>query len=511
MKNANLALILVILCFFLFAFSSTKADPDLWGHLKFGQDIFSSLSVPRYDTYSYSSFGAPWINHEWLSELILYIIFKLAKSLGLVIFKLFSALSIASFIYISLSKNTKSVYLKLILMILCFSILWSGFAIRPQIFTFLLFTLLIFLLDRFENTADTRWIYCLPAIFLLWPNLHGGFITGVGFLLLYDVFKICERKFTPAPIGISVGSPQLVRGFPHGLIGITLLSLLATLVNPYGIGFYSFTIRAITMPRPLITEWQMVPLGLEYVNYFALCAIAALGFLFSKRRRSYFEASAILIAVYFSFIHKRHIVLLVILVLMYIPKYIDSFSGKWLARAENRYSQRVFIPIFAALSLYFLLAAFYSGNRLFTLVIPSQFPVNAVTFIKQNNISGNIFSNFNWAQMCIGELSPGSKVFIDGRYETVYSDSLIQGYCDVVFGKKDYKDFLAGFPETDIMFLQKGEVLAESLSKDSEWAKVYSSTVAQIFLKNNRHNKTALLNFKNHRLNYPAEKGAYIF
>ncbi len=494
MKSVKLALILVILSFFLFAFSSTKADPDLWGHLKFGQDILSNLSVPRYDSYSYSSYGAPWINHEWLSELILYIIFILSKGLGLVIFKLFAGLSIASLIYISLSKNTKSVYLKLVFMILCFSILWSGFAIRPQIFTFLFFTLLIFLLDRFENTEDNRWIYCLPVIFLLWPNLHGGFITGVGFLLLYCLFKIRERKFT------------------KGLANITVLSLLATLVNPYGIGFYSFTLRAISMPRPRITEWQMVPLGLTYVNYFALCAIAALGFIFSKRRRSYFEASAILIALYFSFIHKRHVILLIILVLMYVPKYIDSFAGKWFARVENRFSQKVFIPIFAALSLYFLLTLFYSGNRLFTLVIPrEEFPVNAVTFIKQNNISGNIFSNFNWAQMCIRELSPASKVFLDGRYETVYSDSLIQGYCDVVFGKRGYKDFLAGFPETDIMFLQKGEVLTESLAKDREWIKVYSSTVAEIFLKNNGHNKLALEDFKNHRLSYPAEKEAYIF
>ncbi|MCX5713886.1 MAG: hypothetical protein NT033_03565, partial [Candidatus Omnitrophica bacterium] len=182
--------------------------------MKFGQDTFIHLSVSRYDTYSYSSYGARWINHEWLAELILFLIFKLAKSIGLLIFKFTAGLGITFLIFNCVSKSTKSIYLRLLFIALSLSLICSGFAIRPQIFTYVFFALLVFLIDNFENDADKRWLYPLPLIFLLWVNLHGGFVTGIGFLLLYVLFKIAQKK---------------AKG---ELLLIALLCVFVTLINP---------------------------------------------------------------------------------------------------------------------------------------------------------------------------------------------------------------------------------------------------------------------------------------
>ena len=84
-KTVGLSLGLVIISLFIFVFSNNMVDPDLWGHLKFGQDILTKLAVPKYDFYSYSSYVAKWIDHEWLSELILYVIFRFTKGAGLII------------------------------------------------------------------------------------------------------------------------------------------------------------------------------------------------------------------------------------------------------------------------------------------------------------------------------------------------------------------------------------------------------------------------------------------
>jgi hypothetical protein len=447
------------------------------------------MAIPRYDSYSYSSYGARWTNHEWLSELILYLIFKFAKSAGLIIFKLSMGLIIAFLIYTSVIKNTKSLCLRLIFITLSLAIISGGFAIRPQIFTYVFFTVLVFLIAAFENTENIKSLYSLPAIFLLWVNLHGGFIIGVGILLAYALFKISDKRTTKK------------------LIFIIALSVLATFINPYGIKIWTFVLGAALKHRPYITEWGRVRFSLEYLNYFTFCLVAILSLLFSKRKRSHYEIFIILIALYFSFKHNRHTILFAILASMYMPKYITSFAGDWFVCLEKKFSQNIFISIFACLSLYLSLATFYRGRNLLAIEIPQdKFPINAVMFIKQNNITGNIFCSFNWSQMCIKELSETNKVFFDGRYETVYSDSLIQGYFDAILCKREYKEFLQSFHETDIMFLNRNEPLAKALSTDNSWIKVYSSLLAQIYLNNNKKNEKNIERFKSNEMIYPEEK-----
>lgn len=488
MKSLNLILILAISAFFFFVFSNNQVDPDLWGHLKFGQDTFYHRQIPQYDTYSYSSFGAPWINHEWLAELIFFLIFKIAHSAGLIIFKFFAGLAITFLIFWAVAKGTKSIYLRLICMALPLSLICSGFAIRPQIFTYVFFTLLLFLISKFESSSDERWLYPLPFIFLLWVNLHGGFVIGIGLVLLYSLFKAAEKRLS------------------RGLLVLIFASALATLINPYGVKIWPFVVGAVLKPRPFITEWTRVKFTLEYLNYFVLCAVALCGLLFSKRRRSYFEAAVMLVSIYFSFQHNRHIVLSAIAVGMFSPKYLDSLFGEWFTRIENSFPKINLKIILAALSAFFILNVFLSGRRPFEMQIPAdKFPLDAVRFMKQNHISGNIFPAFDWAQMCIGELAQQNKVFFDGRYETVYGDNVVDGYFNAIYNRKDYKELLKRFPGTDIMFLKKIDPLSAVIENDPEWIRVYSAGPAYIFLKKNENNRKAIEDFKKGKFIYPEE------
>ncbi|HEX7136905.1 MAG TPA: hypothetical protein VF219_03625, partial [Vicinamibacterales bacterium] len=49
----------------------TRADPDLFGHVRFGQDVFATGAVHTADPYSFASDRA-WVNHEWLAEAAMY-------------------------------------------------------------------------------------------------------------------------------------------------------------------------------------------------------------------------------------------------------------------------------------------------------------------------------------------------------------------------------------------------------------------------------------------------------
>ncbi|MEA3489199.1 MAG: hypothetical protein U9R44_02505 [Candidatus Omnitrophota bacterium] len=493
-KTARILFIILILSAALFFFSDNEVDPDLWGHLKFGEDIYTSGSIPRFDIYSYTSPGAKWINHEWLSELIFYTVFKHAGGAGLLILKIAVGVIMVFILLYCVSGETESFFLRLAALFVTFSVIGYGFATRPQIFTYLFFTATVFFLYRFENTREGRWLLPLPAIFLLWANMHGGVVAGAGVLFLYCLFRFFKRELRP------------------GLVIITVVSFAATFVNPYGPELWGFLARTISRPRPYIREWEAMRATVNYVDYFAVVLLAAAGLFFSRIKRSPFEVTVLCAAFLISFLHKRHIVLFAVLFCVYIPKYIDSFMGEVLLGLERKLPQRLYVILIPFFSMFFLSSALFFGKtNPAEIEIPGrEYPVEALRFMKDNGISGNIFCFFDWSQMCIWELSGNSRVFFDGRYRTVYGDDLIKGYFEVLYGERDHRGFLGGFPETDIMLLHPSTPLAERLTGDRAWIRIYDSPVAVMFIKKNARNEDVVSRFRNGKLRYvPREAGPF--
>lgn len=488
MKLTRIFFIFFIIAAALVAFSGNSADPDLWGHLKYGQDTYERKALVRQDIYSYSSYGAPWINHEWLSELVFYVIFKFSGSKGLLIFKFLTGFIVLFIIYKSVTKSTKSLLLQTVFILYPLMCLGDISAARPHIFTNLFLAITVALIINFERSGNLKWLYALPGIFLIWCNLHGGFIAGMSIILLYTLFKVFQREITKK------------------LLFICLLSVAATFVNPYGVSFWGFILEAISKNRVYISEWQSVKFSLGYFNYFSIVLLAIIGLIFSKVKRPNFETFVILIAIFFSLRHMRHVPLFAILFSLYMPKHVDSFAKDWAIRLENKFPRMFFIYIFALIPVFWLPSEFFlkKGHPLGIEIVDDKYPINAIEFMKSNNINGNIFCFFNWAQMCIRELPDVNKVFFDGRYETVYSDGLIEKYADILFSANEgYKKYLSQFPETDIMLLSKYSPLSGVLSKDTDWLKVYSAGTALIFLKKNGKNKNIIEAFMQRRLIYP--------
>src|SRR5262245_47049119 len=77
----------ILLAVVAVALLGTTADPDLWGHVRFGQDILASGELPRSDTYSFTS-NRPWINHEWLAETAMALAFQSGGASGLNLLRL---------------------------------------------------------------------------------------------------------------------------------------------------------------------------------------------------------------------------------------------------------------------------------------------------------------------------------------------------------------------------------------------------------------------------------------
>ena len=52
------------------------ADADLWGHVRYGQIMLRTAHLIHADIFSYTAAGHRWIDHEWLFERVMALVYN---------------------------------------------------------------------------------------------------------------------------------------------------------------------------------------------------------------------------------------------------------------------------------------------------------------------------------------------------------------------------------------------------------------------------------------------------
>src|SRR5262245_59808610 len=174
----------------LYVFSRTVADPDLWGHIKFGEDLWQTGKVVRGDIYAYLTGDQPWINHEWLAEGIFYSVYALAGASGLVAFKCGLALLLTGIIYTNLrQQDVKTLRAGILTVVFSLNLYPYLATIRPQAFTLLIFLIVLILLQKADK-GEIKWLWFSPLVLAFGVNLHGGFLASLGILILWTMARL---------------------------------------------------------------------------------------------------------------------------------------------------------------------------------------------------------------------------------------------------------------------------------------------------------------------------------
>ncbi len=170
-------LVLVLLLIFILA-ARTPLDSDMWWHLRAGQETWQSGRPMLVDNLSTTRFGVHWINHSWLSEVGMYLLYMWGGSLAIGgITALLAVLSMA-LVYFTLEGPALLRAFLLILGSAVAAVVWSP---RPQLVSLVLMALVGYLLFLYKwKSVDRLWL--LPMVFIFWANLHGGF--PLGFMLI---------------------------------------------------------------------------------------------------------------------------------------------------------------------------------------------------------------------------------------------------------------------------------------------------------------------------------------
>jgi len=483
--------------FVLFEASNTLADADLYGHVRFGQDIMRTGVIVQSDVYSYRTAGLPWINHEWLAEVIFAAVYDLGGGTGLVVLKTVFCLLLFGLGYLNLHRLGLSRLGSSVVMLLAFlpPVIW-GLPVRPQLFTYLLLLLELLAVAEAER-GKVAWLWALPLLFVAWVNLHGGVVAGLALLFLWGGLRlalaVCGYR---CPGGArSAGT----------IAAVLILSGLALFVNPYGVDLLIFLRHAALAKRPEITEWQRLEItSKEGLAYLGLLGVVVAGYVFGAPERRPLLLVLVLCTAAGALLAQRHLALFSMAVL--------ALAGGWLAAAERRLKARGGESVEPSapdsrLMEYVIAGALWIGVVVFVLgtlphfrgVQVEGFPVRAVALLKASGIQGNLVVHFDWGEYVLWQLGPGIKVSVDGRRETVYPEDLYQQDKDFYFGPSASAgrdpDALLQAPEVDLALVKKDKlpvpapkdapqtVFERMRQKKPDWVLAYEDDLCGLFVR----------------------------
>lgn len=427
MRLWRLSIVALVFGIAIMGFARTTADPDLWGHLRFGLDLLETGRVIRPDPYSYLTAGVTWVNHEWLAEALMAIAWRAAEAFGspatgLVLLKLAMVVTVVGIVYWHLLWRRLSAIAAgtIVLAYLPVLLPWLG-AVRPQMFTYACFALTLAAIARAEE-GRPRMLWVLPPVFALWANLHGGFLAGGGICALWLMARAVRRVFAHALATEGIWRDEARRFWLP-----VIVTGLATLATPYAGDLWLFLRTALT-PRLEIAEWNpIVATSPEGAAYIILLTPTVLGWIYSRRTKRPVLVFLYLVAALLPLVARRHSPLFALALVILTGEHMADAASRLVRRRAEDAPSVSFVPPAWMSATFVVMAvvclALTTPYLRQVIVDRESFPVEAVRLIAASGVRTNMATEFAWGEYVLWHLGPGVRVSTDGRRETVYSDA----------------------------------------------------------------------------------------
>lgn len=468
----------VLIFSFLFVYllnnSYSYLDPDFGWHLKVGQDTMEAGDAPRVNLYNYPLLNASWINHEWLTDLGLYVIYD---KLSYHVLHIFFALLFLATIFFSLVLVFKkhgfwpSFFASIFFVLIGTKATLPHLGIRPQELA-LFFTVLVL---YFLNKRKRLWLY-LPLIFLIWANLHGSFTLGLGLvlawqlLLYFNTFKLFKKLFLFFHLK--------ARGDYEKKNWLILpLSFVATLINPYGLALYNSLLEySNTYYLKTIAEWLSqfyFPFSYWHLMFLGISLAFLIVYYYEKykegKKLDVWQVFLFLFFFVLAFKSRRHFPLFVVVnlsllteIFLYFGRQLKDFKPTNIMLRFNLFSASLISVLF----FYIFLSNLNYHNNPFN-VFCHRYPCQAASFLQNNeHITKdlNVFNDYGWGGYMIWNY-PEKLLFIDGRmpHYPYKGKSYLEEYHKFTKSEEDFWSLVNEY-KVEMFFLNRRNKMREPKS-----------------------------------------------
>jgi hypothetical protein len=471
-------------------------------HIRDGQLMLQTHSITRVDPFSATMSGQPWYAWEWLYDALIAAIHNVLGLNGVVFYT--AAIMAATFVLVFhlAMRRGGSLPITLFLLVLSLGASAIHFLARPHVVSWLFTVIWFELLDSASggNREKHRRLLFLPALMALWVNLHGGFLLGFALLGVYLVGGVIQY-FT------SRGQREEIRSWLKHLGLVSLVSLLASFINPYGyklhLHIYGYLSDRFLMDN--VSEFRSPDFhGVAQQCFAALLLVSIAALASARRKPAPAQLLVILLAAYSGLYAARNLpVSSILLTLAIAPLLSDAVAtagenpavAPWLrglfARLhgfgmrmevlESRLRGHLWLVLVFSLGLW---ACAHGGRIGSTQWINAyfdekRFPVEAAEVIVDQNIPGPIFCPDQWGGYLIYRLYPKTKVMVDDRHD-LYGDQFFKDYLKAVFVQPDWEKALDE-KHVNWILVQKNSSLGTILGQTAGWKLIHEDGTAVLF------------------------------
>ena len=465
------------MCFLALQLSELNfPDPDAFHEMALAREVVKTGNVPTQDLFAYTPTVTPVVHHEWGTGMVLYFATKVGGASALVAVRYtlaFSTFALAAYIALGRGGTWTGIAMA---SVLAAGPLAKGFAtVRAQDFT-LLFTCILLAMLEGERTGRRAWLCVWPIIYVVWLNLHGGFVAGVALFAVYVAETAARRRGQHiAPLLISLA-----------------LMIPLTLVNPYGFAYPRYILHAVSMPRPQITEWAPIWQA-DPSTLAAFAAICAL-YLYCLWRNGWRRCEGVLMvaaALAMTAMHLRHVSLAALVALCYLPAWLRMTPFG--VATDNLCTEKptfVTISVSAAATVCIVCTI---RNTPWRLPIPANgedwvrqepvvYPAGACDYLHDNRIAANVMTPFTVGGFVSWECYPFVKVSIDGRYEVAYEPSLLTESLGFYRGNPGWVATLERY-RTDLVLVPHPSHVRTLLGGQAGWSCVYGDDAYELWAR----------------------------
>jgi hypothetical protein len=444
---------LLILAAFLGVFSlgvllasSHVADGDLWAKLALGAHVWRYGTVLHHDVFAFTPVLPEYIDHEWGAGAVFFGCLKLFGPASLMWLKTLLAFGTVMAALLIGRRAGASWAVLLLLAGPAAACIVLGYipVIRSHAFTYFFFAVTLLCLERIIHPEDTPaadatlaatrsnrlWpSICILAVMLIWVNVHGGFVAGLGIIAIYTCVALVPKpNFKPTQEG-------------KILLGVSMGCLVLSCINPYGIKFWSYLLPAVMAKRPMIEEWRPLPvfaidIFLAFRLFFVTVVLLVAAGWKRVARKSWTGLLMLAVTALLAWRSRRHAPFFGIAGLAFTGPYLTGVLqavGEWRDRLPGRTAgflvrlnpQIALVALYGCTALY--AAKAWLPHASFQVLAPvGHNPVREADILMLANAKGNLATPFHWGSYAAWRLYPNIKVSMDGRYETTFPESTFQ-------------------------------------------------------------------------------------
>ena len=449
-------------------------DPDLWWHVKVGEIIAHTHSVPLTDLFSYTTNHHAWIPHEWLAQLTIFFAYQAGGYSGLMLWLCLASSAIVISGYLLCTLYSRNVRVAFIGALIVYFFATVGFSIRPQMIGYLLLIVELAVI-HLGRTRNSRWFLLLPPLFAVWVNCHGSFFLG----LLIGSAYLASSFFS-----FKLGSLTQQRWAPEirSTFALALgLSMAALFVNPVGVSQILYPLDAM-LHQPVnlasITEWHpLVMTSIRGIGVISVLALIALPLLLRCGELCLDELLLLLLGTWLAVSHERMLFVFGILGAPILTRLIGPWWDDAFSRQDRWWPNLALIGVSAAI----IVGIFPTHQDLENQVAEGS-PVKAVDYIQAHHLSGPMLNDYVFGGYLIWA-APERPVFIDGRADIFEWTGVLGEMRNWATLQTDPNQLLNKY-NIRYCLLSRESPMARVLPLLKGWQSVYSDNNAVVFVRN---------------------------